>query len=281
MDAFTNYRKQINKALTYIEKNLDKQLQITEIAEIAGLSKFHFHRIIKAYLGESLIQYVIRLKMESAAKQLLFSNKKINEIAYQLDYNPESFSKTFYKYFGIYPLAYKNKEKPLISHPKPTQAKQFTLNPENVLFDTKTVLFVRSKGRYDECNTETVWNDLEQFAEGKNLINPNSEFLGIIWDDTEITSEEQLRYDACITINTPTKPQGRFGVKQIQPFKAVKFTFKGAYSELDNFYQQIFSIWFPRAGISLSEKPIIERYLNSPEEVSKENLLTEILIPIE
>lgn len=48
----------------YIEANMSNALSLEELAAVAGFSKFHFNRIVKGVLKESMLQYVNRLKME-------------------------------------------------------------------------------------------------------------------------------------------------------------------------------------------------------------------------
>lgn len=49
----SEYRFRINKAQDYIERNLEKQISLEELAEVANFSKFHFNRIFKSLVGET------------------------------------------------------------------------------------------------------------------------------------------------------------------------------------------------------------------------------------
>ncbi len=52
------YVRRIHKVQDYIESNIDSSLSIEELADIAGFSKFHFHRIFKGIVDEPLSRYV-------------------------------------------------------------------------------------------------------------------------------------------------------------------------------------------------------------------------------
>jgi len=94
-----NYQIRIDKVLTYIDNNLDKKIELNKVADLAHLSKFHFHRIIKAYLDESLGNYINRIKLETAVKLLRYSNQSISDIAVNIGYeNPSAFNKAFKKH---------------------------------------------------------------------------------------------------------------------------------------------------------------------------------------
>jgi len=53
------YVRRIHTVQDYIESNIDSSLSIEELADVAGFSKFHFHRIFKGIVDEPLSRYVI------------------------------------------------------------------------------------------------------------------------------------------------------------------------------------------------------------------------------
>jgi len=57
------YTARINRVIDYIDANLDKQLTLTELAEVAAFSRFHFHRIFAAMRGETLNHYIQRVRV--------------------------------------------------------------------------------------------------------------------------------------------------------------------------------------------------------------------------
>jgi len=58
------YRSRINLAVDYIERNLGRDFALEEIAAVAGFSKYHFHRIFHTFTGETLFQFIQRLRLE-------------------------------------------------------------------------------------------------------------------------------------------------------------------------------------------------------------------------
>ena len=65
------YIGRINKAMDFIESNLGRTLFLDEIAHAAHFSPFHFHRIFTALTGETVNQYVKRIRIEKAASMLI------------------------------------------------------------------------------------------------------------------------------------------------------------------------------------------------------------------
>ncbi|MEZ4634240.1 MAG: AraC family transcriptional regulator [Caldilineaceae bacterium] len=54
------YIQRVNLALDTIHANLEDELSLAYLAQVAGFSAFHFHRIFKSVVGETLSQYVWR-----------------------------------------------------------------------------------------------------------------------------------------------------------------------------------------------------------------------------
>src|SRR5262249_25834145 len=59
------YRQRILKVQLHIQEHLDEDLSLERLARIAHFSPFHFHRIFSALAGESVHEYVRRLRLEA------------------------------------------------------------------------------------------------------------------------------------------------------------------------------------------------------------------------
>ena len=103
----TQYRKEyisrINRVIDYIEKNLDKELNLEKLASEAHFSPFHFHRIFSAFNGETLNNFIKRVRIEKCASSILNDEETpISEIAYKYGFNSISvFSRSFKEHFDI------------------------------------------------------------------------------------------------------------------------------------------------------------------------------------
>ena len=70
------YIFRVNRVIDYIETNIDKDLSLEDLARIANFSQFHFHRIFRAIVGETLNRFIQRMRVEKAATQLMANPKK-------------------------------------------------------------------------------------------------------------------------------------------------------------------------------------------------------------
>lgn len=98
----------IEKALSFMEKEVRKKLTVEEIAWKLGLSAEHFIRIFKEEVRMTPYQYFTRLKVEGASGLLISTNQSVGEISTWFGFeNQFHFSRIFKKCTGMPPLEYR------------------------------------------------------------------------------------------------------------------------------------------------------------------------------
>ena len=98
----------IGRSLAFIEKNLISPINLDQIARQACMSKFHFCRIFKKYIGATPMQYVINLRLRKAVTLLQRKDLKICDIALKSGFNDLSeFNKQFKKLYGSPPSSFR------------------------------------------------------------------------------------------------------------------------------------------------------------------------------
>lgn len=91
-----------------VAANLSHDTSVKSIADRVYLHPVYLSKVFKAETGESLSDWIIGFKMERALYLLKRTNKKIYEITSELGYqNPQYFSKTFKKYYGVTPQEFR------------------------------------------------------------------------------------------------------------------------------------------------------------------------------
>ncbi len=101
----------LNKAIVYINANLDKKLSIEKIAAVINTSKFYFCNLFRQSMGISPYQYLLQQRIERS-KILLQSDSELSiaDISLQCGFSNQShFSKCFRKFTGITPKVYRSK----------------------------------------------------------------------------------------------------------------------------------------------------------------------------
>ncbi len=94
--------------MVYIRKHIHEPLKREQLAEVAGFSVPHFHRVFSAQVGESAASYVRRFRLERAARKLRMGAVDITEVALAAGYETHAaFSKAFKQRFGLTPSEFR------------------------------------------------------------------------------------------------------------------------------------------------------------------------------
>jgi len=100
-----NLKDTIEVCTEYIEKNIYSKISLDELSAETGVSKYYLHRVFKSLTGESIIEYAQSRKLTESINELVHTNKRIIDIAFDCGFNYEqSYIRAFRKKFGCTPL---------------------------------------------------------------------------------------------------------------------------------------------------------------------------------
>jgi AraC family transcriptional regulator len=283
-----DYKQRILRVMLHVQEHLDEPLDLTALAAVAAFSPCHFHRIFRGMVGESVDGYVRRLRLERAASALKTTDRPILDLALEAGYSThEAFTRAFRDSLGNSPSGFRRAHGG--DREPPAEADRTELDPRQpddpalevtiLSIDPLRVAFSRHIGPYDECGP--TWDRLLTWAGSHGLVGAGTRFIGVCHDDPGITPAHRVRYDACITIDREVEPAGEFGIQTIASGPYAVTTHHGPYGELDRTYVRLVGQWAPRSGRALRSLPCVEIYLNSPESTEPEDLLTDVLLPLE
>jgi YesN/AraC family two-component response regulator len=104
------FSRDIDYVKYYIRKNIDKNVELEDIANIMGYSTKYMSRLFKQETGTNFNDYRLELKMEKAKEYLENTDLRIKQIAYEIGYeNSESFVRIFKRKTGFTPSQYRNR----------------------------------------------------------------------------------------------------------------------------------------------------------------------------
>jgi AraC family transcriptional regulator len=100
----------LRRALDYISDNLDDEITLAQLAEVAGLSVFHFARTFTRAMGVSPGRYVSRMRLEKAMAELAAGKLSLAEIAFKAGFSSQaSFTTAFHRVTGLTPGEYRTR----------------------------------------------------------------------------------------------------------------------------------------------------------------------------
>jgi AraC-like DNA-binding protein len=100
----------IEQALTFMQKNLHRQLQVKELCASLGVNEIHLRRQFVRYMNIAPMAYFIKQKLAWSANLLSTTPLTVKQIAYEIGYDdPFYFSNQFKKQFGMSPKQYRTR----------------------------------------------------------------------------------------------------------------------------------------------------------------------------
>jgi AraC family transcriptional regulator len=282
------YRHRILKVQLHIQEHLDEDLSLERLARLAHFSPFHFHRIFSALVGESVHDYVRRLRLEAAAMLLMTTERPITRIAFDSGYDThESFTRAFRQMFGVSPSQFRAGQRgdvPL-TPTRPTKEERtmttLTTTPEVQIrtIEPLRVAFLRHVGPYRDVGP--TYERLTSWAAQRGLFVPGALVLGISWDNPEVTSPEKVRHDCCITVGPDFQAEGEVGVQTLDGGDYAVATHRGSYEQLGAVFGWLYGTWLPASGREPRHGPCFSVYHNSSPHTPPEQLVTDIYLPLE
>ena len=295
-EKHASYQQRMLRVLVYIQEHLDEAISLEQLADVAFFSPYHFHRIFRGMVGESVKAHVRRIRLERAALRLKSGDQRVTQIAFEAGYEShEAFTRAFSAMFGASPSAFRSahQHQPTTAAPtnvhyaidgtiasfEPACTKGETMDVNVVDLPKMRVAFVRHVGPYNECGK--AWERLMGWAGMRGYLTQGPQPLGISHDDPAITPPDKLRYDACIPVGDDVQGEGDIGIQTIGDGTYAVTQHVGPYEKLSDTYATLCGEWIPKQGYELRSSPALEFYRNSPCDTAPENLITDIHMPIE
>lgn len=262
-----DWLERMNKALDYIEDNLNGEIEYTKIAQTAYCSEYHFSRMFSSISGISLSEYIRRRRLTLAAFEIQKSDIRIIDVAIKYGYeSADSFSRAFKKIHGIKPSEARNTGMELKAFPRISFQisikgdKGMEYRIENLEFELKIV----GKSNVVKTNRAfktipTLWNKSKKDGFTQKLIdmsweNPKCKLeglLGVCGKEATIMDEEfnyfmGVRYDGEENKDMETLiiPPSTWAV----------------FPNVVDAWRRLYSEWIPTSGYEFANLPCIECY---------------------
>jgi AraC family transcriptional regulator len=274
-----SYRERVLRTLVSLERDIDREPRLDDLAEEAHLSPFHFHRVFSAVVGESPVEYVRRLRLERAARELRQSTRQVQHVAREAGYGShEAFTRAFRAQFGVAPSAFRR----LADGALPGRDGAAHRGRVEVLRPIR-VAFIRHVGPYDLA--PMAWGRLMTWAGSSTQFRRSARsndplLLGVPHDNPSVTPPERLRFDCCVAVDDRVRPEGEIGVQDVAGGVYACAVHRGPFERLAETYAWIATSFIPDAGYRMRSGPFLELYLTPPEHTPSADLLTEVFVPV-
>lgn len=297
------YRARFNRVIDHVQSNLAEPLDLSQLARIACFSPCHFHRLFRSWVGETLHQFVQRLRLERAAHQLQYNPRKnILEIALDCGFSDQAvFARAFKGFFGVSASEWRKRKISKTDHKNrkagmeseqsvwevagPWPGKELPMLPIDVRIEDlppMTVAYVRHIGPYkgNSALFEKLWGQLCQWAGPRGLIRPDAIFLSLYHDDPDLTEDSKLRLEIALTVPEGTPVEGGIGLKKLEGGRYAMARIDILPQQYEEAWQALMAGWLPDSGYQPDDGPAMEIYRNNPKTHPEGHHILDICLPV-
>jgi AraC family transcriptional regulator len=255
-------RNPVAKALWFIESHFADTITLAEIAEIAGVSRFHMVRMFGMTTGHSVMRYVRARRLTQAARTLANGAPDILTVALDAGYGShEAFSRAFRDQFGSTPdkvrAAGTVDDLHLLEPINMDETTKTTLQPPR-MEDGRILLISGLSERFAFDNLAAIPVLWQRFHPHIGQI--PGQVAGVAYGACYNTDDTGFDYIAGIEVGDFASLPAEFTRLRVAEQRYAVFTHTDHISTIRGRFMTIFNDWFPASGLSPADAPVLERY---------------------
>jgi AraC family transcriptional regulator len=283
------YAARFNRVVDHIQAHLTEPMRLETLAEVACFSPCHFHRLFHAWMGETIHDFTLRLRVERAAFRLIYDPaRSITEIALDCGFSSSAtFARAFKgfhgvsasdwrKYRKICKTDHKNSkaELPAVapsseaiggSGPRRTRDLPMAMKVEVQQLPTMHVAYIRHRGPFQENAAlfERLFGQICGWAGPRGLLGlTTAKFLSVHHDNPDITEAGKLRLDMAVTVPEATQVHGEIGKQRLAGGAYAVARVRIDASQYGDAWDALMGDWLPDSGYQPDDRPDFEVYLD-------------------
>jgi len=273
------YEKRLMRVLEYIHDNPAGDLSLDRLAEVAAMSRFHWHRVFHAMTGETCAQATRRLRLHRASYWLVETDAPVAEVARRVGYpSAQSFTRAFGEAYGVPPGKFRKRGDLRAPYPPFKKGTPPMFPIEIATQPRRRMAGATHIGPYLEIGT--AFQKIASVFSARNLWPEARGMAGIYFDDPSLIAPDKLRSGAGILIDETFAIPDVLEEMHLPGGRLAVMHFKGPYAGLPAAYDYLFGQYLPQSGEEPRDAPAFEVYLNDPTDTAPDDLLTDVCIPI-
>jgi AraC family transcriptional regulator len=251
-----------NNMMYYIFKHIETPINMDELAQELGVSKFHLHRLFKKQMGSNIYESIKSIRLQKASNLLITnSSSTITEVANMCGYSSQtSFIRAFKERFAMTPKfwrkggykSYSNQILKSSTTASLSTADYSNLEPNIVKTKAQKAYYIRHKGynkkirqRWQKMMAWVYSNEIEEYEQ-----------IGIYHDNPIITPLDECFYISAIVI----KEEKNLENTSLPHFEIpagiyATFEVEGRYGDILKLIQWAYHEWLPQSGYETTTHP--------------------------
>lgn len=276
-----DYHNRIQRVHAAIHADPSAEHSLDDLADVAALSRFHFHRVFTAMTGETVADAVRRIRLKRAALALRGGDASVAEVGRAHGYpNPGSFSRAFRAAYGRSPSQFRKAREeqalPTYLAFKQGDPAMYPVTLSDQL--ARSVIGIAHRGPYPRMG-ETFQRLSDRLA-AAGLWPQVRAMIAVYLDDPAIVAPDKLRGMAAVAVNGAAEAPRGFTTLVLVGGRYAVMRVSGPYAGLAAAYDWLYGTWLPHSGETPRDAPCYEQYVNTPLDTAPEDLRTDIFLPL-
>ncbi|MEZ6197164.1 MAG: helix-turn-helix domain-containing protein [Planctomycetota bacterium] len=298
MPGTDDYLQRVNRAIDHVRAHLTETIRLADVAAAAGFSEFHFHRVFRSLMGETLNDYVKRIRLDRALSLMLLPDPpSLTRVALASGFGSSSdFSRSFKQRFGVPPSVFdaeahrRTRREELVelgrSANKPVDLSQLPdgTNPDGFRAVVRTLppramAYRRVIAPYRPNAVTDAAKELVAWAEARGLA--DGAWYGYMWEDPEVVPLEDCRYDVAVEVaGHLVWSDPEVGRIEFPEMRVATLLLRGDIELEQRALDWLFRSWLPRSGHLPAPHPCFEAWCGRPFAHGYEHFELEAHLPI-
>jgi AraC family transcriptional regulator len=291
--AGSEYTQRIDRVIDYLRANLDRQVKLAELANVACFSEFHFHRIFTAASGETLNNFTNRLRLEKAARLLRYSDQTLTDIALECGFSSSAtFSRAFRSGYETSPSQFRKsgeiKNSKICKELFPQDEYGLLMSAEEkraafpvrlVDIPEREVAYIRVTNAFEMDRVLAALKKLIEWAKSQDIFSQGTLF-GMTVDDPHVTPKHVYRYEVCIASSLPFEcSKGMSKLKMpVMRYAAVRVS--GDIHKVATAWDYLYRDWLINSPYEPEHAPALEVFLNKESVMDWSHFELELCLPV-
>ncbi len=295
--AKPDYVNRVNRAIDHITRHMSEPLNLEDVARVASFSPYHFHRIFRGLVGETLNAFIKRVRLERAIYLLSHRNgTSMTEVAHACGFSSSSdFSRSFRNQYGqsarefdleqfrasrrnqMERVVWSDSDDHRLSRLPPNENPDgFKVKMRDI--PERRVAYLRVHRPYKGDGVVRATEKLVDWARTRGL--EGGQWLGYQWEDPEIVPLEKCRYDVGIEVPSEVAVDGDVSVASFEGMTVAELEIKGTIELEMRALDWLYKTWLPTSGYAPDHQPGFEAWNGLPYAHGMEHFELRLQLPV-
>ena len=293
--------ERINSILQYINGNLDGDLSLSHVADVACYSPFHLHRLFRAVTGEALNAYVTRVRIERIA-QALITGKELSMAGLAVQYgfgSNAAMTRAFTRFYGVSPTKFRKALPGKYSKICKTDSKkgqdavlfeQYLCNISNYLtyigmnakieireLPATTLAYVTQIG---VSGLEGAFEKIVTWAKHQGLFRAAAiELRRVYHDSFRVTDPEKVRMSIGVPVPEGTRSAGEVAIMTMRAGRHIVARFEIEPRDFGKSWEGLF-VWMNEEGYRKADHDPFEIIHNNFNDHPEKKVIADLCVPV-